>query len=785
MILLPWLFCHCSSTPETFGDDGILLSDQGSDKGITVDPGSQPDPGSESDPGPQPDPGMFPDPGPKPDPGVPQDSFSPEDTIEDTTEDTTTEPFDFGTPPEAVTCPEASDESPDFAVLPFLQLATPDSIWIVWETSSGEESRVDWGPTEDLGWTVCGTAKTGFLESRIHEAQIIGLQPNMRFYYRVQTGQSQSEIYDFVTPPLPESESSFRFVAMSDIQFDWAHPTKYEEIVELGVIPYVSETYGPDIPKELSLALIPGDLVENGALYFQWASHFFGPGETLMAHIPFYPVPGNHEYDSEFFFEYFHLPENGSPGYLEHWWTHDYSNVRFIGLDSNGSYRIQTQLDWLDEVLESTCDDERIDFVFAELHHPHKSELWVPGEINFTGDVISRLEAFSSECGKPSIHFFGHTHGYSRGQSRDHNHLWVNVATAGGNIDYWGEYSQTDYDEFTVSLDEYGFVILDVEAGDDPKFELTRVSRGDGDETIENEVRDSITVRVNNQGPAAPSGLSPGGSLGCLFALNLDASEYSDPDGDPHGASHWQISTDCDTFSSIAFESWRQHENWFGDENTQANDDLTNEVATGLQTGQEYCWRVRYRDQSLAWSAWSEPQSFSLEASTQTGNLLSNPGAEEGTDSWTQTEGYLESVTDGECNGIEPYAGERYFVVGGICNHADYAEAFQRIQVPDSMVSAVELGNAVVSYGGYINTWSGYDEPAFKLIFYDQDLNLIGETSPTISQETEWTYVLETNPIPSNSRTIDMVLMGTHGAGSDTDCYFDDLELSIQSCVAE
>ena len=44
----------------------------------------------------------------------------------------------------------------------------------------------------------------------------------------------------------------------------------------------------------------------------------------------------------------------------------------------------------------------------------------------------------------------------------------VNVATAGGAIDYWGEYPQADYPEFFKTQDEWGFVIADVEAGSDP-----------------------------------------------------------------------------------------------------------------------------------------------------------------------------------------------------------------------------------------------------------------------------------------------------------------------------
>ena len=54
----------------------------------------------------------------------------------------------------------------------------------------------------------------------------------------------------------------------------------------------------------------------------------------------------------------------------------------------------------------------------------------------------------------------------------------INVATAGGNIDYWGEYFQVDYDVYSVSQDEWGFVVVDVSAGDNPQFTVKRISRG-------------------------------------------------------------------------------------------------------------------------------------------------------------------------------------------------------------------------------------------------------------------------------------------------------------------
>ena len=58
--------------------------------------------------------------------------------------------------------------------------------------------------------------------------------------------------------------------------------------------------------------------------------------------------------NADLYFQYMNLPENGTKGYEEHWWYKDNSNVRIIGLNSNGPYQIQEQLDWLDSILTLT-----------------------------------------------------------------------------------------------------------------------------------------------------------------------------------------------------------------------------------------------------------------------------------------------------------------------------------------------------------------------------------------------------------------------------------------------
>ena len=692
---------------------------------------------------------------------------------------------DVATLPTTV-CPDHDEGTFTLLVKPFLQLASPESVTVVWETEEGQESRLEWGETESFNHVECGTTFESWNGTQIHAVTLGALMADTSYHYRVLTGQTPSSVYRFRTPPTPESETDFRLAAMSDMQRDGGNPMKFHEVIHEGVMDYLAGLTGEDITESLGLVMVPGDLVDNGWVYDEWRDDFFGPAADLMARVPFYPVPGNHEGNTPFFFDYFHLPDNGTPGWEEHWWTHDYSNVRVVGLDSNDGYRVQEQLDWLDGVLDATCTDAHVDFVFAQLHHPHKSELWIAGEIDFTGDVIARLEAFSTQCGKPSIHFFGHTHGYSRGQSRDHSHLWVNVASAGGNIDYWGEYAQVDYPEFSVSTDDWGFVVMDVQAGDDPAFQLRRISRGNENEPLDNVVSDLVDVRLQNTPPEQPVALPVTTSDACSGPLILAASPFEDPDWDGHGSTHWQVSSSCDDFTLLTLERWRQHENQYFGVDTQADDDLTDESVEGLLGG-AYCYRVRYRDLGLVWSPWSEPMAFEVsgsESSPSSENLLTNAGAEEDVKEWVVTEGYLESLESEQCDGIAPYAGLRYFAVGGLCESAAYGEAHQEIVLSEDQILATDAGQLAANFGGYFANWSGDDAPAMRLDFRYGDGALAGQSETIGSLLDTWVLISGTAAIPAGTRIIDAVIMGTRYVGTDNDSYLDDLFVETWECAS-
>ena len=203
--------------------------------------------------------------------------------------------------------------SGQFNVEPYLQDAEPDAIRVMWESANVGAATLEWGPTEDLGnvMTSEGVESPG---GAMHDVLIEGLAPNTPYFYRVASGPVSTLTHRFRTPPLHTAESDFTFVAMSDMQKSSNDPDVFDQIVHEGVLDY----FGGETSDEIALVMIPGDLVVNGNSYGQWANDFFAPSHDLFAQVPLYPVLGNHEVNSTYYFQYFHLPENGTAGYEEH-----------------------------------------------------------------------------------------------------------------------------------------------------------------------------------------------------------------------------------------------------------------------------------------------------------------------------------------------------------------------------------------------------------------------------------------------------------------------------------
>ncbi|CAL2083067.1 conserved protein of unknown function precursor containing a type A C-terminal secretion signal [Tenacibaculum sp. 190524A02b] len=667
-----------------------------------------------------------------------------------------------------------------FVLKPYLQNGTPNQMVIMWETNMLGKCYVDWGTSPfALNNTVTSTSIASSGINRLHTAKVTGLHPSTKYYYKVRTNTGTvSTLYNFKTHPTVSSEESLKFVAMSDIQQDNNSPNVFKSVIENGVSVVAKNSYLNGV-EDLDAIIIPGDLVVQSN-HSSWRSEFFNPSNTITPYVPVYPVPGNHDVIGSgglgLFLKFFDLPTNGAPSSPEEWWYKDMSNVRLIGLNSSSSSgKKQAQVSWLKQTLSNAENNIAIDFVFVQLHHPHKSELWTPGESDFTGEIIKELEKFTEASGKPSVHFFGHTHGYSRGQSRDHNHLWVNVASAGGKIDYWGEFPNQDYEEFTYTEDEYGFVMLEVEAGNDPKFVLKRYSRGDKNVVKNNTISDQITIKRYGIAPTVPVGISPKGEVS-VDCVTLKASAFTNGNN-THQATQWQIVEGCDFSSNTVKNIWKQSMNWYNEVDSQLNDDLTDEKITGLMANKNYCWRVRYRNTNLTWSSWSTPVSITTkEGNNVTENLLLNGGGESGVTNWT---GDIESLQSNACNSIPVYQGSRMFAVGGICaNEKAQGIAKQTISV-EQYTSDIDNLTLEVKYEGFLRSYSGTDKPEMYIEFLNANNTIIGTSASITNKTAVWTNVTNKEIIPQGTRRLVAVLKGTRNGGTDNDSYFDNLSVLL------
>ncbi|HMC66618.1 MAG TPA: fibronectin type III domain-containing protein, partial [Gemmataceae bacterium] len=196
-----------------------------------------------------------------------------------------------------------------FLVQPYLQLPTPTSIRVMWETNQELPGAVEYGQTPELGQVL----RVG-VPSELHEVCLTDLKPGSRYYYRVRSGDLASEIYSFKTAP-PPGTKRWRLALYGDSR---SNPIVHRKIAE-------------QIAKaKVDFILHTGDIVTNGKNHESWRREFFEPLGPVAHSVPWVSTIGNHERDSDNYFSYMALPGN------ERYFGFDFGNAHIVCLDSNG-----------------------------------------------------------------------------------------------------------------------------------------------------------------------------------------------------------------------------------------------------------------------------------------------------------------------------------------------------------------------------------------------------------------------------------------------------------------
>jgi 3',5'-cyclic AMP phosphodiesterase CpdA len=213
---------------------------------------------------------------------------------------------------------------------------------IVWETDRPIPGEVIFGRDGIFDQRVVSAA-----EGLRHEVTLGGLEPGAEYgYWVASNGYPLSEGGSFRTAPTAD-DADFTFVAYGDTRSGHdIHRQIAERIL----------TLMPDF------AVHTGDLVAQGMYDSEW-DRFFEIEQALLANVPLFPSPGNHDANSQHYFDAFVLPGN------ERWYAFDWGNVRVICLQIDAIMPFGKQSEqvlWLEEALAANTQE----WVIVVFHVP-------------------------------------------------------------------------------------------------------------------------------------------------------------------------------------------------------------------------------------------------------------------------------------------------------------------------------------------------------------------------------------------------------------------------------
>lgn len=253
--------------------------------------------------------------------------------------------------------------------------------------------EIKYGPGEDLSQTApSGTSATQ------HFVKLSALQPGSPYRYQVHAcGQATTLGGRFTTAPKAGARN-IHFAAMGDFGTGGNNQTRVADLMNAA---------GP----EFWLAL--GDNAYQSGTEAEFDQRFFAPMKPLLANVPVFPSPGNHEYvtnKAQPYLDAFALPNNNAAG-SERFYSFDWGAVHVVSLDSmcargtnSAGCDAATQKAWLAADLAASKAPWKI----VIFHHP----VYSSGSHGSTPAMQALIPTF--EAGGVDLVLTGHDHDYER-----------------------------------------------------------------------------------------------------------------------------------------------------------------------------------------------------------------------------------------------------------------------------------------------------------------------------------------------------------------------------------
>lgn len=335
---------------------------------------------------------------------------------------------------------------------PYIQLATPRSIVIVWRTEGKSRPIVRYGTSpQKLDQQVSSNAihmrvaphmaseedSTVSLHAapdwtRQYEAHIGGLKPDTTYYYAVYDGKKRlaggDGSYQFTTHPIAGTNKPMRFWVVGDS----GTGGQDQAAVHQAMLNVTAEQKKP-----LDFYLHVGDMAYNSGKDEEFQAYFFEMYEPTLRNIVCWATMGNHEGKTSKgetgmgpYYDAYVTPTRGEAGGvasgMEAFYSFDYGRVHFICLDSHDLDRGPSgaMAQWLKEDLEKA----KADWMIAFWHHPpytkgsHDSDIEVQ-LIEMRENIMPILESAGVD-----LVLTGHSHIYERSMLMDGAYATPTVA---------------------------------------------------------------------------------------------------------------------------------------------------------------------------------------------------------------------------------------------------------------------------------------------------------------------------------------------------------------------
>jgi len=502
-------------------------------------------------------------------------------------------------------------------LIPYLQEPMTNSMYVCWHDTASTLTSVEYGTTSALGQTTAGTNEIITAPYRWHSVKLTGLQANTEYFYKAVSGSGSSKVYSFKTLPDSTYNGKIRFLLLSD-----THSTDTTMAVKVikEAKKKMQQLYGNDIQNQINMVLHSGDLVVDGSNIIQYTDEYFAPMSPLSPTIPFMTITGNHEGENQNYYKYMHYDDvSPVPAASEKFWSLRMANTLFIGLNTNAISTIGSlQKILLEQMLAKAEADSTIDFVFVISHHFSVTELWGEG-ISFDGGpnyIKNNVYPLLKKYSKVVQHSYGHTHGFERGTVESEavnsrgDFRMVCGGGGGGPTDRWGAYKNTDFPEIQITMDDYFYQIIEIDAAAQT-FESSMYSLGNASKSRDSELRDRWYRKANQPAPANPVTGAP------IVDTNKITFNTSKISGDSLMTVKIQVAEN-ETFSPSVIDTMIHWTDIYGVDagfnpiNLNAGLDLTKVsfAAKRFTSGKLYYYRVKYRDHNLKWSGWSNSTSF-------------------------------------------------------------------------------------------------------------------------------------------------------------------------------